>query len=178
MPGIDPFAGQVGACDAGLSRLQWRGLDCAWPSLRGIDDRRLRRRPAGHRGFPRDPPALVGGHRSLVAVEVSLRCPGNEASMPARHAMQATGEATRFGDREYPCRSPKRAGPIRLVGRPDLPSMEGWCSLSRPVTCQAWRDDLPRVEDDPSSTGRSTFHAWRIDLPRDDQRASPSGRST
>src|ERR1700722_11082348 len=134
MPGIDPFAGQVGAHDAGLSRLPWRGLDCAWPSLPGVDDRRLRLRSAGHRGFPRDPPALVGGHRSFVVAEVSLRCPGYEASRPTRHAMKATREATKFGDPEYPCRSSKRAGPIRLVGRLGLPGIEGRCSLSRPGT--------------------------------------------
>ena len=139
---------------------------------------RLHRRSAWYRGFPRDPPALVGGYRSLVVVEVSLRCPAYEASMPARHAMRAAREATKFGDREDPCRSPKRSGPLRPIGRPDPPGIEEWCSLSRPVTCQAWRDDLPCVEDDPSSIGRSTFDAWRTDVPRDDQRPSSSGRST
>src|SRR5580700_3349754 len=58
----------------------------------------------------------MGRLRALVVVEVCLRCPGNEASMPGQHAMLATRKAIKFGDPGYPCRSPKRSDPIRPVG--------------------------------------------------------------
>ena len=66
----------------------------------------------------------VGGHRGFVVVEASLACPGIEASMATRAPMQATKEAIKFGDREYPCRSPRRSSPIRPVGRLDLPYVD------------------------------------------------------
>jgi hypothetical protein len=133
-PGIDPFAGHVGAQDAAISRLACQGPSCAWPRLPGEGDRNSRRRSARHRGFPGGPPSLVRRASKLRCREVSLRCPSDEASMLTRHAMQPTREATKFGDPEYPCRSPKRSGSIRVVGRLDLTDIELGCSLSRAVS--------------------------------------------
>jgi|SRR5580698_9850559 hypothetical protein len=62
----------------------------------------------------------MGRHRALVVVEVCLRRRGKEASMPTRVAMPATREAIKFGDPEYPCRSPRRPGPSRRVAWLDL----------------------------------------------------------
>jgi hypothetical protein len=178
MPGIDPFAGQAGAyepgchaCHGGDSIARGRHFQASTIGD-GVVDRQSIAAP------------LVAVEPWQAGIEASSSWRRafagrvSEASMAARHAMQAAREATRFGAPEYPCRPSKRSGPIPRIGRRDLPSIEGWSSWSRPVTRQAWRDDLPCVEDYPSSIRRSTFHAWRIEVPRDDQRASSSGRST